>query len=69
MKLILNGRNNALLIVLLLVIAGTAQCFAYDFSAVCETGQTLYYKITDADKHYVELINPNEQQEPIPAGI
>ena len=60
MKLTLNGRHKALLLVLLLVVTGATQCFAYDFSAVCETGQTLYYKITDADKHYVKIINPND---------
>lgn len=52
--------KNFLLLVLLVSIAGMSKCFAYDFSAVCETGQTLYYKITDAEKHYVELINPND---------
>ena len=27
----------------------------YDFSAVCSTGQTLFYKITNHSLHYVEL--------------
>ena len=33
--------------------------YAYDFSAVCETGQTLYYNITDATNHYVALTCPS----------
>lgn len=31
---------------------------AYDFSAVCSTGQTLYYNITDPVNHEVELTYP-----------
>ena len=34
--------------------------FAYDFSAVCPSGQTLYYNIIDATNHYVELTCPNQ---------
>lgn len=33
------------LLVLLLGVAGIVKGYAYDFSAVCETGQTLYYEI------------------------
>jgi hypothetical protein len=54
---------HAVLLVLLLSAAGMMKGYAYyDFSAVCETGQTLYYTITDAENHYVELScpgNPN----------
>ncbi len=32
---------------------------SYDFSAVAVSGQTLYYKITDATNHYVSVISPN----------
>ncbi|MCR5659729.1 MAG: leucine-rich repeat protein [Bacteroidales bacterium] len=32
--------------------------FAFDFSAVCSTGQTLYYNITDTINHYVEITYP-----------
>ena len=46
------------LISLLLSVMGMAKGFAYDFSAVCSTGQTLYYNITDATNHYVELTYP-----------
>ena len=31
----------------------------YDFSAACTTGQTLYYKIIDAEKHWVSIVAPN----------
>jgi hypothetical protein len=31
----------------------------YDFSAVAPTGQTLYYKITDATNHYVKVTHPS----------
>ena len=48
------------LFVLLLSVAGMNKSYAYDFSAVCSTGQTLYYNITDASNHYVELTCPGE---------
>lgn len=44
------------MIVLLLGVAG--KMYAYDFSAVCATGQRLYYNIIDATNHYVELTYP-----------
>ncbi len=31
----------------------------YDFSAACTTGQTLYYRIIDAEKHWVSIVAPN----------
>lgn len=31
----------------------------YDFSAVAPSGQTLYYKITDATNHYVKVTHPS----------
>ena len=46
------------LLVLLLNAVGIGKMYAYDFSAVCETGQTLYYNIIDYDNHYVELTCP-----------
>ena len=46
----------AVMIALLLGVAGNM--YAYDFSAICETGQTLYYNITDAENHYVNLTYP-----------
>lgn len=49
----------SVLLVLLLSAVGMTNAFAaYDFSAVCETGQTLYYNITNATNHYVELTCP-----------
>ena len=48
----------AVLIGLLLNVAGVTKGYAYDFSAVCETGQTLYYKIINASNHYIELTRP-----------
>ena len=55
----------ALLVLLanvLVMTKGYAQMF--DFSAVCSTGQTLYYKITDATNHYVALTCPNYPYQP-----
>ena len=49
----------AILIGLLLCVIGMPQAYAYDFSAVCETGQTLYYNIINAEYHYVQLTPPN----------
>ena len=49
---------SAALFVLLLSVIGMTRMYAYDFSAVCETGQTLYYNIIDAENHYVELTCP-----------
>ena len=48
----------AALVVLLLSVVGMTKMYAYSFSAVCETGQTLYYSITDANNHYVKLTCP-----------
>ena len=47
------------LFILLLSMVGMTKMYAsYDFSAVCPTGQTLYYNITNATNHYVELACP-----------
>jgi len=48
----------ATLLVLLLGVAGMTKSYAFDFSAVCSTGQTLYYNITDATYHIVTLTYP-----------
>ena len=42
------------------VFCGMSSAFAYDFSAVCPTGQTLYYNIIDAVNHEVEMTYPGE---------
>lgn len=49
-----------LLVAALLAIGQNA--FAYDFSAVAPSGQTLYYKIIDSVNHYVMLTYPNDEQ-------
>lgn len=36
--------------------------FAYDFSAVAPSGQTLFYKIIDPVNHYVKVTYPNDAQ-------
>ena len=48
------------MLILLLGVAGMTKMYAQDFSAVCETGQTLYYKITEDTpaRHYVKIICP-----------
>ena len=43
---------------LLALSLGMGTAYAYDFSAVCSTGQTLYYNIIDATNHYVEITYP-----------
>ena len=55
----MNLTARAALLALLLSVVGMPKGFAYDFSRVCETGQTLYYTIIDATNHYVELACPN----------
>ena len=51
----LRKRFFALLLVLGL---GMGMAYASDFSAVCTTGQTLYYNIIDNTNHYVEITYP-----------
>lgn len=47
-------------VALMLGVFGFSEAFAYDFSTVCETGQTLYYNIIDDVNHYVELTYPGQ---------
>ncbi len=47
-------------VLLALAMSGMAQQFS--FSAVCESGQTLYYRITDAEAHTVILTHPYPQE-------
>ena len=51
-----NPQRLLALLAALLLSAGTA--YAADFSAMCSTGQTLYYIIIDATNHEVELTYP-----------
>ena len=46
----------AMLMIVLLLGRGAA--WAFDFSSVCPTGQTLYYTITDSNNHYVSVVAP-----------
>ena len=52
-----------LLLLLLLCAAGMNKGFAYDFYATCSTGQRLYYNITDATNHYVEITCPGNPED------
>ena len=54
------GRFRSLLLLLLFSVAGLTNAFAqnaYDFSATV-SGNTLYFKITDATNHKVEIVTP-----------
>ena len=48
----------AVMLILMMGVVGITEGFAYDFSAVCETGQTLYYNIADNVNHYVIIVFP-----------
>ena len=52
-------RDCRFLLLLLLCMTGVTRTFAYSFSAVCPTGQTLYYTITDATNRFVQVVAPN----------
>ena len=52
------GRAGRYMLLLLMLPLMAAKAYAYDFSAVCSTGQTLYYNITDNGNHLVELTCP-----------
>ncbi len=53
-------RNILTLIFALVMGISSAWAVDYDFSAVCSTGQTLYYKITNSSTHEVQLTFPNK---------
>ena len=55
----------SVLFVLLLCAVGMTKSYAvdFDFSSVCSTGQTLYYRITNSTTHEVELTYPNKNEE------
>ena len=50
--------NKRLLALLFALFCGMQIGWAYDFSAVCPTGQTLYYNITDATNNCVGVTCP-----------
>ena len=51
-------KQKKVLVLLLALLAGLGTAYAYSFSAVCTTGQTLYYNIIDDANHYVEITCP-----------
>ena len=63
MKKILQHRKGVLALLLVLFL-GMGTAYAYDFSATCSTGQTLYYNIIDYTNHYVEITYPGTLNSP-----
>ncbi len=51
-------KNFLVLITLLLSMVGMTKVYAYDFTAVTTTGQTLYYSIISNNQHYVKMVYP-----------
>ena len=52
-----------IIVLMALAMNGFAQTILhYDFSAICETGQTLYYVITNNEEHTVTLTYPYSEQ-------
>ena len=51
-------------VLMALAVSGFAQILHYDFSAVCETGQTLYYLITSEEEQTVMLTHPFSEENP-----
>lgn len=49
-------------VLMALAVNGFAQILHYDFSAVCETGQTLYYLITNEEEHTVKITYPYSEE-------
>ena len=62
MKKFLQHRKGVFVLLLALCL-GMGMTYAADFSATCSTGQTLYYNITDATNHYVEITCPGTPNE------
>lgn len=48
-----------LLFALLTALLGAGVQAQTIFSAVSPSNHTLYYRVIDAENHYVELVNPN----------
>ena len=51
-------------VLMALAMSGMAQILNYDFSAECETGQTLYYRISSEEEHTVTLTFPYSTENP-----
>ena len=58
-KRILRLRMMSKVVMFAFLFGFVGRMYAYDFSAVCETGQTLYYTIIDATNYCAELVAPN----------
>ena len=54
----------AISVLMAFVVSGFAQILHYDFSAVCESGQTLYYLITSEEEQTVMLTHPFSEENP-----
>ena len=48
----------AVMLILMMGVVGVTEGFAFNFEAVCPSGQTLYYQITDNENHYVTVVSP-----------
>ncbi|MBO7629548.1 MAG: leucine-rich repeat protein, partial [Bacteroidales bacterium] len=57
MKKLLQNKKRIVAIILAL-FCGLETAWAYDFSAVCSSGQTLYYTITNSSQHFVKIVYP-----------
>ena len=53
--------KKSLIIAVLMALAMSGLAQQYHFAATCESGQTLYYRITDAEAHTVILTHPVSQ--------
>ena len=53
-----------IIVLMALAMNGIAQILNYDFSAECETGQTLYYRISSEEEHTVTLTFPYSTENP-----
>ena len=51
-----------IIVLMALAMNGIAQILNYDFSAECETGQTLYYRISSEEEHTVTLTHPYSEE-------
>ena len=60
----MNRIRKSYFLMFLALILGRGTAFAADFSAVCPTGQTLYYNIIDAINHYVAITYPGASSSP-----
>ncbi|MBQ1730748.1 MAG: hypothetical protein II037_00905, partial [Bacteroidales bacterium] len=57
-------------ILLAIAVLLCSKAFAYDFSAVCESGQTLYYSITsNVEPYTVAVFGMSHYDEPFKTSI